>query len=138
MHGESGPRLKLVALAIGLFLILILWALPAGLDREAAALLLVALAGSFLGFGLSDRRPGAIAGEGTIALLCSLAALASLNGTGPALSAGFLLAGLWALGHHRIRLQNFASLTGPVWYASFAGIIALTLAAGTALLWRFS
>ncbi|MGV6802212.1 MAG: hypothetical protein ACWA5L_09855 [bacterium] len=127
MYGEAGKFVKITAALIALVLTVLFLLIPYPAMIELAKALMLLQIGAFFGFGCADGRVNVIATEtlasiGIIVLVFWADTISYL-----VIPLAFFGLGLWALGHHRVRLQQFLSLAAPVWYLSFSAIISFIL-----------
>ena len=123
------PRVLLSALVLGIAIPVYLF-LPEEIGTLVIALTIAIIAGAYIGFGVSDGRPGMLIMELIVAgLFCMMALLGIL--WSPYWFAFALFAhGLWDLAHHN---SSFGAKV-PHWYIPFCVVIDWVAAAGLVIL----
>ena len=95
-----------------------------------AALILVLIAGVYLGYAFSDGRWKIIATEGVVASVFLGAAFIGVSGWQWAIPIAFALHGLWDAAHH-----SRVGTIMPHWYIPFCAVYDWATAAGLCLIW---
>ncbi|WP_425228260.1 hypothetical protein [Sphingomonas sp.] len=106
------------------------FALSSTASHQLAAIVLVLVAGIYVGFAVQDGRAKTIAIEGSIAIVFAAAALAGLWVSAWAIPAAYALHGFWDLAHHR-----HVATAMPAWYVPFCAVFDWVFAAGLAAAW---
>lgn len=99
-------------------------------SHELAAVVLVLVAGIYVGFALQDGRTKSLAIEGSIALGFVAAALAGLWVSAWIIPVAYVVHGLWDVAHHR-----HVTTAMPAWYVPFCAVFDWVFAAGLAATW---
>lgn len=120
---QLGTALALASLPAHFFL-------PSIASHQLAAVVLVLVAGIYVGFALQDGRVRTLAVEGAVALGFIAAALAGLWVNAWFIPAAYVLHGFWDLAHHR-----HVATAMPAWYVPFCAVFDWVFAAGLAAAW---
>ena len=96
-------------------------------SHQLGTVMLVLVAGIYVGFAVQDGRDKILAIEGLIALSFVAAALAALWVSAWAIPAAYALHGFWDLAHHR-----HVATAMPAWYVHFCAVFDWVFAAGLA------
>ena len=99
-------------------------------SHQLAALLLVLVAGIYVGFALQDGRPRQVAVEALTASAFVSAAAAGLWLTPWVIPTAYILHGGWDIAHHRR-----VATAMPRWYIPFCATFDLVFAAGLIAAW---
>lgn len=106
--------------------------LPTAASHDLAAVVLVLVAGIYVGFAVQDGRTKILVTEGAVALCFIIAALAGLWLSAWVIPAAYALHGFWDLAHHR-----HITTAMPAWYVPFCAVFDWIFAAGLAAAWLF-
>ena len=113
--------------------------LPLAWAEQLAALLLVLIAGIYLGFAALDGRPKALVAETSAACAFVAFALWAVLRAPGWLPAGHAAHALWDLAHHRTRHgarhRPRLDVRMPRWYVPFCTVVDAVAGAGIALIW---
>jgi len=104
--------------------------LPSTASHQLAAVVLVLVAGIYVGFALQDGRARTLAVEASVALGFTAAALTGLWVSAWTIPAAYALHGLWDLAHHR-----YVTTAMPGWYAPFCAVFDWVFAVGLVAIW---
>jgi hypothetical protein len=99
-------------------------------SHQLAAVVLVLVAGIYVGFALQDGRARSLAVEASVALGFTAAALAGLWVSAWTIPAAYALHGLWDLAHHR-----HIATAMPAWYVPFCAVFDWVFAVGLVAVW---
>ena len=109
--------------------------LPLAWAEQLAALLLVLIAGIYVGFAVIDGRGRTLAVETATAVAFASFALWAVVRAPAWLPVGYAAHALWDLAHHRARHRPRLELRMPRWYVPFCVAVDLVVAAGIAGIW---
>ncbi len=97
---------------------------------QIAAMILVLVAGTYVGFAIQDGRAKPLVTEGLIALLFIGAAFTGLWATQWAVPAAYVLHGCWDVAH-----RNHVDTVMPTWYIPFCAVFDWVFAVGLLVTW---
>ncbi|KZL16140.1 hypothetical protein [Pseudovibrio sp. Ad26] len=120
---SSGLILGILSLTAHFFL-------PLELSHQFAAIVLVLIAGVYIGYAFKDGRMHTILTEVVVASLFGAAALLGLNGYPMAIVGAFVAHGLWDVLHH-----NLIDTHMPRWYIPFCAVYDVGAALGLLAIW---
>ena len=113
--------------------------LPLVWAEQLAALLLVLIAGVYLGFAALDGRAKVLLAETSAACAFVLFALWAVQRAPGWLPAGYAAHALWDLAHHRPHRETARrarlDVRMPRWYVPFCVVVDAVAGAGIALIW---
>ncbi|SDR21122.1 hypothetical protein SAMN04515695_3438 [Pseudovibrio sp. Tun.PSC04-5.I4] len=104
--------------------------LPLNISHQFAAIVLVLIAGVYMGYAFRDGRMHVILIELGVACLFAAAGLLGINGYPIAIVFAFSAHGVWDVLHH-----NFIDTQMPRWYIPFCAVYDWVAALGLLLIW---